>query len=117
MSVQGLHRLAGLVKRLALPRSGVTLTPMGTNVQQDADSALANIATIAVATFVVVTLTGTLRNRLATSIAANIGTNKQIKDESGVLMCVTAATGLPAVWYTEPGLQRLELERAASPGY
>jgi len=90
---------------------------MATNIQQDADSALANIVTIAVATFAVVTLAGVLRNRLATSIAANINTSKQIRDEGGVLMCVTVATGAPSVWYTEPGLQRLELERAAAPGY
>lgn len=90
---------------------------MGTNVQVDGDQALANIVTIAVATFAVVSLSGVARNRLATSISANVGTNKQIKDEGGVLMCVTVATGSPATWFTEPGFQRLELERAAAPGY
>jgi hypothetical protein len=90
---------------------------MGTNVQQDADQALANIVTIGVAAFAVVTLSGGASKRLNTSILANAGLSKQIKDEGGNLMCVTAASGFPAVWYTQAGLARLDLEKAGATGY
>lgn len=90
---------------------------MGTNVQIDSDQALANLVTLAVATFAVVTVAGVAHGRCATAISAASGTSKQIKDEGGVLMAVTAASGTPAVWFTEAGLARLELERANAPGY
>ena len=90
---------------------------MGTNATIDQDSALAQVATLAVATFAVVTLSGALPKRLIAAIVANIGTSKQIKDEAGVLMCLTTASGLLPVIMCEAGLQRLELEKAAAPGY
>ena len=90
---------------------------MGTNIQQDTDQAMANVATLAVAAFAVVTLSGVLHGRLATAIAANLGVNKQVNDESGVLMCIITASGQPPVWYTEAGFRRLELEASSAPGY
>jgi len=90
---------------------------MASNATIDQDSALAQVVTLAVATFAVVTLTGAAARRMATSIAANLGTNKQIKDEAGVLLAVTTASGALAVIMTEAGLQRNELERSGAPGY
>ena len=89
---------------------------MASNTSIDQDSALSQVVTLAVATFVVVTLAGALAKRLGTSIAANIGTNKQIKDENGTLMAVTTASGTLAVIMTEAGLARIELEQHGAPG-
>lgn len=78
------------------------------NLNQSVDISIFQMVTIAVATFAVVTLTGGAAKRFNTSLAANVGTNKQILSEAGDLLAVTMVA--QPTYLTVLGVARRELE-------
>ena len=89
---------------------------------ETADTVITQFLSVAavLTAFPVTQLTGAAINRFLTQLAVLTATpaNRQILDENGDVLVASFATASPKQFYfTQKGVQRLELERSRSQGY